>query len=65
MSDNSGAPNAQALEITRVFRDPRQRVFTAWTDPAQMEWWGPEGGETIGFVADVKVGDRVAFGGKP
>lgn len=30
------------LVITRVFFAPVERVFSAWTDPAQMAaWWGP------------------------
>jgi uncharacterized protein YndB with AHSA1/START domain len=31
------------LEITRVFKAPRARVWRAWTDPKQFEqWWIPE-----------------------
>ncbi len=30
--------------ISRTFDAPRELVFSAWTDPAQlMHWWGPEG----------------------
>src|ERR1051326_3829034 len=30
------------LVITRVFDAPREIVFEAWTDPAQLaRWWGP------------------------
>ncbi len=32
------------LVITRVFNAPREVVFRAWTDPAQLaQWYGPEG----------------------
>ncbi len=56
----SGIPSAPgtALQITRVIPAPRDRVFTVWTDPAQLEWRGPEGCETIGFIADVHVGGK-------
>ncbi len=30
--------------ITRQFAAPRERVWRAWTDPAQLaQWWGPRG----------------------
>lgn len=33
-----------ALEIERVFDAPQDRVYAAWTDPAQLaKWWGPSG----------------------
>ncbi len=33
-----------ALEIDRIFKAPRERVYAAWTDPAQLaQWWGPQG----------------------
>ncbi|MFD8496581.1 SRPBCC domain-containing protein [Amycolatopsis sp. NPDC059657] len=32
------------LEITRIFDAPRDLVFRAWTDPAQLtRWFGPHG----------------------
>ena len=32
------------LTITRVFDAPREVVWQAWTDPAQIaQWWGPRG----------------------
>jgi uncharacterized protein YndB with AHSA1/START domain len=35
--------SATQVEITRTFDAPREAVFAAWTDPAQIaEWWGPE-----------------------
>lgn len=31
-----------ALSMTRVIRAPRDRVFSAWTDPDTLKkWWGP------------------------
>ena len=48
-----------SLEIKRFINAPRERVYRAWTDPAQLkEWWGPEGVRTRNFVADAKVGGK-------
>jgi len=48
-----------SLEIKRVIRAPRDRVYKAWTDPAQLrEWWGPEGVRTINLISDVRVGGK-------
>jgi uncharacterized protein YndB with AHSA1/START domain len=45
------------LEITRVIKAPRDRVYAAWTDPAQLkQWFGPETVQTRELVADVRVG---------
>lgn len=35
---------AQTLTLKRRFKSPRETVFRAWTEPAQMAtWWGPDG----------------------
>jgi uncharacterized protein YndB with AHSA1/START domain len=45
------------LEIRRVINAPRDRVYAAWTDPAQLkQWFGPESVQTRELVADVRVG---------
>jgi len=32
----------EAISMTRTIRAPRERVFSAWTDPKQLvKWWGP------------------------
>lgn len=38
-------PTADRYVVTsRVIGAPRERVFTAWTDPAVLsKWWGPNG----------------------
>ena len=47
------------LEIRRVIKAPRDRVYAAWTDPAQLkEWWGPESVRTRNLVADPSVGGK-------
>ena len=45
------------LEIRRVINAPRDRVYAAWTDPAQLkQWFGPESVQTRDLVADARVG---------
>ena len=45
------------LEIRRVISAPRDRVYAAWTDPAQLkEWFGPEKVQTRDLIADARVG---------
>jgi uncharacterized protein YndB with AHSA1/START domain len=35
------------VTITRIFDAPRERVWAAWTDPAQIaRWWGKRGWST-------------------
>jgi uncharacterized protein YndB with AHSA1/START domain len=50
-------PDKLSLEIKRVIKAPRQRVYAAWTDPAQMkQWFGPEKVQTRELIADARVG---------
>jgi uncharacterized protein YndB with AHSA1/START domain len=46
------------LEITRVIRASRQRVFDAWTRPENVrQWFSPGGNKTVGDAAmDLRVG---------
>ena len=46
-----------SLQIKRVIKAPRDRVYAAWTDPAQMkQWFGPENVQTRHLIADPRVG---------
>jgi uncharacterized protein YndB with AHSA1/START domain len=46
-----------SLEIRRVIKAPRDRVYAAWTDPAQMkQWFGPVDVKTNNLVVDARVG---------
>jgi uncharacterized protein YndB with AHSA1/START domain len=46
-----------SLEIKRFINAPPDRVYAAWTDPAQLkEWWGPESVRTRSLVADTRIG---------
>lgn len=46
-----------SLELKRFINAPRDRVYAAWTDAAQMkQWFGPENVRTREIVADTRVG---------
>lgn len=46
-----------SLDITRFINAPRQRVYRAWTDPAQLkQWWGPKRMRTKTLDFDPRVG---------
>ena len=48
-----------SLEIKRLIKAPRARVYAAWTDPAQLkQWFGPENVQTHDFIAEVRVGGK-------
>ena len=48
-----------SLEIKRLINAPRDCVYAAWTDPAQLkEWFGPENVRTRNFTADARVGGK-------
>ncbi len=45
------------LEIRRVIRAARDRVYAAWTDPAELrKWFGPESVQTRNLIADAHEG---------
>ncbi len=48
-----------SLEIKRLIKAPRDRVYVAWTDPAQLkQWFGPENVQTRGLIVDARVGGK-------
>jgi len=48
-----------SLEIVRFINVPANRVYDAWTDPAQLrQWFGPENVRTRNISADVRVGGK-------
>ena len=48
-----------SLEIKRLIKAPRDRVYAAWTDPAQLkQWFGPEKVQTRDLIADARVGGK-------
>jgi len=65
MADSPPVQTAdQQVVVTRVFDAPREVVFRAWTDPAQVaEWFGPQGMEIPrdSVVIDARVGGSFAL----
>jgi uncharacterized protein YndB with AHSA1/START domain len=54
-------PAATEVRITRVFDAPRERIFSAWTEPQELAaWYGPEQFETPAdrIRVDLRVGGR-------
>ena len=48
-----------SLEIKRFINAPRDRVYAACTDPAQLrQWFGPEKVQTRNLIADARVGGK-------
>jgi len=48
-----------SLEIKRFIDAPRDQVYAAWTDPAQLrQWFGPEKVQTRNLIADARVGGK-------
>ena len=57
MSDVTAAD--QQVVIERIFDAPRERVFRAWTDPADVAaWYGPEHFDTRNVRIDLRIGGR-------
>ena len=47
------------LVVRRVIRASPERLFDAWTEPAQLkQWWGPQAVVCITAEVDLRVGGR-------
>ena len=45
-----------SLQITRLLKAPRHRVYAAWTDPGEIiKWFGPDDIQTTKVVADARI----------
>ena len=52
----------QDMVITRVFDAPRERVFTAFTEPRLVKkWYGPEGFTAPVIEAELRTGGRYLY----
>jgi uncharacterized protein YndB with AHSA1/START domain len=50
------AADKTSLEIKRFINAPRDQVYAAWTDPAQLkQWFGPEKVQTRNLIADPRA----------
>lgn len=53
------------LVVRRTIRATPERLFAAWTTPAQLQqWWGPEGVECVGPAVDLRVGGAYRIGNR-
>jgi uncharacterized protein YndB with AHSA1/START domain len=53
----SDKPGDQALELVRVLKASRERVFAAWIDPDQASrWWLPQDCTLVSCKMDVRKG---------
>jgi len=51
------------LNLRRIFKAPRKKVFRAWTDPEELQkWWGPEGYATPSAEVNLRVGGKYRLG---
>lgn len=52
-----------SLERRRCLPASPERIFRAWTDPAELvQWWGPAGVRCIAAELDLRVGGRYRIG---
>lgn len=50
------------ITFQRTFAAPREDVFDAWTDPAQItHWWDPTGTPLAGCEVDLRPGGAFRF----
>jgi uncharacterized protein YndB with AHSA1/START domain len=48
------------ITIVRTFDAPREKVWKAWTDPAQLrQWWAPRGFTSPTVEVDPRVGGEL------
>lgn len=51
------------IELRRVFRAPRERVFRAWAEPeALKKWWCPNGWAPLAVAVNLRVGGAFHIG---
>ena len=57
MSDAGSTFAEREIVSARVFDVPRERIFSAWTDPAHLaHWWGPKGFRNSFHEFDLRPG---------
>jgi len=67
MSDDAAtpAPTALNLEVRRLIRAKPERLFAAWTEPAQLKaWFGPRTVTCVEAQVDLRVGGRYRLGNR-
>jgi uncharacterized protein YndB with AHSA1/START domain len=54
------------LDLRRVLKAPRERIFSTLTEPAELaKWWGPRGFTTPEIDLDLRVGAGYRFAMQP
>lgn len=54
-----------SLNVTRIIKATRERVFTAWTDPKMItQWWGPGSTTCPEATVDLRVGGAIQIANK-
>jgi uncharacterized protein YndB with AHSA1/START domain len=58
---------AETIRVTRIVNAGKERVFKAWTDPAEVrKWWRlGEGWTTPTADVELKVGGKISLGNQP
>jgi uncharacterized protein YndB with AHSA1/START domain len=50
------------LQLSNTYPVPKERVFSAWTKPEELEkWWGPEGFKTTIEEMNVEVNGKYKY----
>ncbi|MEM8682179.1 MAG: SRPBCC domain-containing protein [Pseudomonadota bacterium] len=58
-----GRSDFERLELRRVVSASPERLFDAWTKPAELkQWWGPSGVRCIAAEVDLRVGGEYRIG---
>ena len=58
----STASESNSLQVKRLIRAPRERVFAAWTEAAQIKnWFGPANCRVANAQIDLRVGGQYRF----
>ena len=56
------APGGSLIIQSRLIQAPRERVWDAWTDPAQLgQWWGPRGFSVTTTQFEFRTGGHWVF----
>src|SRR4029077_14465459 len=63
---DAGSPSAVGrLVVRKTIKATPERLFEAWTSPAQLEqWWGPDGVTCVDPAVDLRVGGRYRIGNR-
>lgn len=61
LSSNTVSQNL-TLSLSHIFKAPRDKVFTSWTDPAILtQWFGPKEVSIEEVQVDLRVGGKYSF----